>query len=114
MRFTRALDLLIDGKATYIRLPHWSTEVKILLQLPSPNTKMNAPYLYVDSRKGRVPWRETFPELFAHDWEAYRDTIDEFGNPQYTFARVDESGEFIHGIFDAPHDDIPQTPELTE
>jgi hypothetical protein len=30
---------------------------------------MTAPYLYVESRFGRVPWKETFIELFSEEWE---------------------------------------------
>ncbi|EOQ01307.1 hypothetical protein IKC_06264 [Bacillus cereus VD184] len=30
---------------------------------------MTAPYLYVESRFGRVPWKETNIELFAENWE---------------------------------------------
>ena len=30
---------------------------------------MTAPYLYVESRFGRVPWKETMIELFAENWE---------------------------------------------
>lgn len=30
---------------------------------------MTAPYLYVESRFGRVPWKETMIELFAESWE---------------------------------------------
>lgn len=30
---------------------------------------MTAPYLYVESRFGRVPWKETMIELFSEEWE---------------------------------------------
>ena len=30
---------------------------------------MTAPYLYVESRFGKVPWKETFPEMFDNSWE---------------------------------------------
>lgn len=30
---------------------------------------MTAPYLYVESRYGKVPWKETMIELFSEDWE---------------------------------------------
>ena len=30
---------------------------------------MTHPYLYVSSRYGMVPWKETVPELFSADWE---------------------------------------------
>jgi hypothetical protein len=31
--------------------------------------QMTAPFLYVESRFGRVPWKETMIELFSEDWE---------------------------------------------
>ena len=31
--------------------------------------QMTAPFLYVESRYGRVPWKETMIELFAENWE---------------------------------------------
>lgn len=31
--------------------------------------QMTAPYLYVESRFGRVPWKETMIELFSEEWE---------------------------------------------
>ncbi|MBF0649167.1 hypothetical protein IR083_10075 [Dysgonomonas sp. GY75] len=31
--------------------------------------QMTAPFLYVESRFGRVPWKETMIELFAENWE---------------------------------------------
>lgn len=30
---------------------------------------MTAPFLYVESRYGKVPWKETMIELFADNWE---------------------------------------------
>lgn len=32
-------------------------------------TNMTAPYLYVESRFERVPWKETMIELFSEDWQ---------------------------------------------
>ena len=51
------------------RLPQWSPDVVIKLQLPDENSKMTAPYLYVESRSGRVPWIETNIEKFSQKWE---------------------------------------------
>lgn len=31
--------------------------------------QMTAPFLYVESRFGRVPWKETMIELFSEQWE---------------------------------------------
>ena len=54
-RFTRAG---WNGKNMYIEL-----------QRPDEHSKMTSPYLYVDSRFGKVPWKETFPEMFDCRWE---------------------------------------------
>jgi hypothetical protein len=52
-----------------MRLPAWSGDVIIRVQVPDENSKMTAPYLYVESRFGRVPWKETMIELFSEKWE---------------------------------------------
>ena len=52
-----------------MRLPQWSKDVVIKAQFPDENSKMTAPYLYVESRYGRVPWKETMIELFSEEWE---------------------------------------------
>jgi hypothetical protein len=52
-----------------MRLPKWSADVVIRIQMPDEHSKMTAPYLYVDSRFGRVPWKETMIELFSEEWE---------------------------------------------
>ena len=67
MNFGDAFEQVKKGKA--MRLPHWSEEVKIKAQFPDHNNKMSAPYLYADSRFGKVPWKETMIELFSEDWE---------------------------------------------
>lgn len=51
------------------RLPQWSPEVNIRLQVPDEHSKMTAPYLYVTSRFGCVPWNPTQIEILAEDWE---------------------------------------------
>jgi len=55
-----------------MRLPHWSEEVTIKAHYPDSHSKMTAPYLYVESRFGRVPWKETMIELFSEDWEVVK------------------------------------------
>ncbi len=50
-----------------MRLPSWSPDVVIRVQYPDKNSKMTAPYLYVQSRYGMVPWKETNIELFSSD-----------------------------------------------
>lgn len=52
-----------------MRLPKWSSDVVIKVQYPDKYSKMTAPYLYVESRFGRVPWKETNIELFDNTWE---------------------------------------------
>ena len=58
-------------QASFMRLPNWSEDVKIKVQFPDENSKMTAPYLYVESRFGLVPWKETNIELFSENWEVY-------------------------------------------
>lgn len=52
-----------------MRLPQWSEDVIIRVQVPDEHSKMTAPYLYVESRFGKVPWKETMIELFSDKWE---------------------------------------------
>lgn len=59
-------------KGLGMRLPQWSSDVVIRAQYPDQNSKMTAPYLYVESRFGRVPWKETMIELFAENWEVFK------------------------------------------
>ncbi|HEF1853647.1 Thoeris anti-defense Tad2 family protein [Bacillus thuringiensis] len=67
MNFGKAFEEVKKGKG--MRLPHWSNDVVIRAQFPGEHSKMTAPYLYVESRFGRVPWKETNIELFAENWE---------------------------------------------
>ena len=67
MNFGNAFEEVKNGKA--MRLPQWKDDVKIKAQFPDENSKMTAPYLYVESRFGCVPWKETMIELFSEDWE---------------------------------------------
>lgn len=65
--FGLALEAMKKGKGA--RLPKWSEDVVIRAQFPDEHSKMTAPYLYVESRFGRVPWKETMIELFSDEWE---------------------------------------------
>jgi len=65
--FGLALEAMKKGKGA--RLPNWSEDVIIRAQFPDEHSKMTAPYLYVESRFGRVPWKETMIELFSDNWE---------------------------------------------
>lgn len=67
MNFGQALEAVKQGKG--MRLPQWKTDVIIRAQYPDEHSKMTAPYLYVESRYGKVPWKEIMIELFAEDWE---------------------------------------------
>lgn len=67
MSFGDALKLVKRGMG--MRLPQWKEDVVIRAQFPGEHSKMTAPYLYVESRFGRVPWRETEIELFSEEWE---------------------------------------------
>ncbi len=67
-----------DGTGRYVsdikggramRLPQWSPDVLIRLHVPDDGGLMTAPFLYADSRHGRVPWIGTQIEIFSHDWE---------------------------------------------
>jgi hypothetical protein len=51
-----------------MRLPTWKEDVIIKAQYPDEHSKMTAPYLYAESRFGRVPWKETNIELFSEEW----------------------------------------------
>ena len=67
LTFGEALEEVKKGKG--MRLPNWSKDVVIRAQFPDKHSKMTAPYLYVESRFGRVPWKETMIELFSEEWE---------------------------------------------
>lgn len=67
MNFGKAFEEVKKGKG--MRLPSWNSDVVIKAQFPDEHSKMTAPYLYVESMFGRVPWKETSIELFSNDWE---------------------------------------------
>ena len=67
LNFGRALWALRHGIA--VRLPHWKPDVRICMQVPDENSKMTAPYLYAESRFGRVPWNPTQLELLSEEWQ---------------------------------------------
>ena len=66
--FGLALTIIKDTNLG-MRLPHWKKDVVVRVQKPDKNSKMTAPYLYVESRFGKVPWKETMIELFSNEWE---------------------------------------------
>lgn len=67
MTFEDALAKVKAGAG--MRLPHWSPEVVVRCQYPDEYSKMTSPYMYVESRFGCVPWKETFVEMFNNNWE---------------------------------------------
>lgn len=67
MVFGKAFEEVKKGKG--MRLPQWEEDVIIRAQYPDENSKMTHPYLYVKSRFGLVPWKETVVELFSDKWE---------------------------------------------
>ena len=67
--FGYALEFLKENEDNFgMRLPQWNDVVVFKLQWPDEHSKMTAPYLYVESRYGRVPWRETVIEMFSNKW----------------------------------------------
>ena len=68
MRYGQAFDT-ITTTTKGMRLPQWQPEVVIRCQNPDEHSKMTHPYLYVESRFGRVPWIETVVEKFSDKWE---------------------------------------------
>lgn len=69
MKFGKALVAIQEKKAEGMRLPKWMPDVVIKVQFPDEHSKMTHPYLYVESRFGCVPWKETVPEMFDENWQ---------------------------------------------
>lgn len=70
MLFGDSFKLIMDGK-TCMWLPHWRSDVRIRVQRPDEHSKMSAPYLYVESKYGSVPWIPTQIELFSTGWQVH-------------------------------------------
>lgn len=79
MSFGAALEAMKNGKA--VRLPHWSPEVCIRMQVPDEGSKMTHAYLYAQSRFGCVPWIPTQVELLSCEWEVADARLREKGEP---------------------------------
>lgn len=70
MTFGRAFDYINRQTIKLgMRLTKWSVDVIVEVQFPDENSKMTAPYLYVESKHGRVPWIVNEIELFDDNWE---------------------------------------------
>ena len=52
-----------------VRLPHWSDDVYLSIQVPDGHSKMTHEYIYVTSRFGLVPWVATQIEILSNSWE---------------------------------------------
>ena len=71
MSFGRAFNFINNPVTKHtlgIRLTHWKEDVVVRIQFPDENSKMTAPYLYVESRFGRVPWMPNQIEMFSREW----------------------------------------------
>lgn len=66
MGFGEAIERMKAGDK--VRLPKWQLDVFISVQTPDANSKMTAPYFYVTSRSGMVPWIPTMIEMFSEEW----------------------------------------------
>ena len=77
MTFGKAFDYIRQDENHYMRLPSWRPDVKIKVKYPEAVSLMTAPFLYVESRFGRVPWKETMIELFSEDWNIGKDGLHE-------------------------------------
>ena len=55
-------------KGMKVRLPYWSDDVYLSIQFPDEQSKMTAPYIYVTSRFGMVPWVATQIEILSEKW----------------------------------------------
>ena len=66
LNFGLAIEAVRMGKK--IKLPKWADDVFISAQFPDANSKMTAPYFYVTSRFGMVPWIPTMIEMWSDDW----------------------------------------------
>jgi len=67
MAFEDALVSLKKGGN--VRMRRWAPDVYLTIQGWDANSKMTAPYIYVTSRFGRVPWVATQSEMLSSDWE---------------------------------------------
>ena len=67
IRFSEALAILEDGGS--VRIGKWEPDVFISVQQPDELSKMTAPYFYVTSRFGLVPWIPTMIEMLTEVWD---------------------------------------------
>lgn len=67
LSFGEAIEVMRNGGK--VKLPAWSSDVFISIQTPDENSKMTAPYMYVTSRYGMVPWIPTMIEMLSVEFE---------------------------------------------
>ena len=68
LSFGKATDLIKTNNGFFMRLPQWKDDVGIYVQRYNKNYEMTAPYFYVASRFGTVPWIPTMIEMFSDEW----------------------------------------------
>lgn len=66
MNFGQAIEEMRNGGT--VKLPQWQDDVFISIQTPDENSKMTAPYFFVTSRFGLVPWIPTMIEMLSEQW----------------------------------------------
>ena len=66
MTFGLAIEAMKKG--FWVKLPKWAKDVFIRIQKPDRDSKMTAPYFYVTSRFGLVPWIPTMIEMLSEEW----------------------------------------------
>ena len=69
MTFSEAFTVIREDGAKAMRLPKWNNDVRVKVQNLDGTLCNTHPYLYVESRFGRVPWIPNYVELFAKEWE---------------------------------------------
>lgn len=71
LTFAEALDKL-QKEGGYMRIEKWSPDVKIRIK-SFETDKSEAPYLFVESRHGLVPWNPTQIEILTEKWRHIND-----------------------------------------
>lgn len=74
MDFPEALTLLKDKSVRRIRRTGWNGKNQsVCLQESDSNSKMNAPYLYIETTDGTlIPWVASQADMLAEDWVAIK------------------------------------------
>ncbi|MCK5605573.1 hypothetical protein KAR91_27010 [Candidatus Pacearchaeota archaeon] len=67
MHFSEAIEVMVAGGS--VRIAAWGPDVFISIQTPDAGSKMTAPYFYVTSRFGMVPWIPTMIEMLTQVWD---------------------------------------------